>query len=66
MEDRPHDDARWTVAFTPIAGRYYLQQIRTDDPLRFGLDRVVTVLLFDFVAYAFPQAIPETTLRRLF
>ena len=65
FEGKPYDDARWTVGFTPIDGRYYVQQIRTDDALRFGLDRVVTGLEFDFVAYAFPEKIPAISFDRL-
>jgi len=59
LENRPYDDARWTVAFTPIAGRYYGQQIRTDDPLRFGLDRVVTGLQFDSSPTSFRRRFPK-------
>lgn len=65
FEGKPYDDARWTVAFAPIDGRYYVQQIRTDDSLRFGMDRIVTGLEFDFVAYAFPEAIPGMTFQHL-
>ncbi|GAC1305262.1 MAG: hypothetical protein NVSMB19_16610 [Vulcanimicrobiaceae bacterium] len=65
FDGRPYDDARWTVGFTPIDGRYYIQQIRADEPLRFGLDRVVRGLTFDFVSYAFPPAIPDMTFQRL-
>ncbi len=65
FEGKPYDDARWTVAYTPIAGRYYVQQIRTDDSLRFGLDRVVTGLEFDFVAYELPVSLPAMTFQRM-
>lgn len=65
FEGKPYDDARWTVGYTRVDGRSYVQQIRTDDPLRFGLDRVVTGLEFDFVGYAFPRDIPAMTFQRM-
>ncbi|GAC1309405.1 MAG: hypothetical protein NVSMB21_15910 [Vulcanimicrobiaceae bacterium] len=65
FEGKPYADARWTVGFVTLDGRTYVQQIRTDDPLRFGLDRVVTGLEFDFVGYAFPQTISDMTFARL-
>jgi len=65
FEGRPYDDARWTIGYTPIGGRSYVQQIRTDDALRFGLDRVVTGLTFDFVAYDFPTELPAMTFGRM-
>lgn len=65
FEGKPYDDARWTVAYTQIAGRSYVQQIRTDDPLRFGLDRVVTGMQFDFVGYGFPDSLPRMTFDRM-
>jgi len=64
FQGKPYDDARWMVGFAAIDGRSYVQQIRTDDSLRFGLDRIVTGLQFDFVAYAFPDSIPDMTFQR--
>ncbi len=65
FEGKPYDDARWIVAYTAIAGRYYVQQIHTDDTLRFGLDRAVTGLTFDFVGYDFPTTLPIMTFQRM-
>lgn len=65
FEGKPYDDARWTVAFVTLGGSPYVQQIRTDDALRFGLDRVVTGMEFDFVAYDFPTAMPAMTFEHL-
>lgn len=65
FEGKPYADARWTVGYTRVGGRSYVQQIRTEDPLRFGLDRVVTGLEFDFVAYDFPTALSPMTFARL-
>jgi hypothetical protein len=65
FEGKPYDDARWTVAYTAIAGRYYVQQIHTEDTLRFGLDRTVTGLTFDFVGYDFPTTIPIMMFQRM-
>ncbi len=65
FEGKPYDDARWTVAYTAIDGRYYVQQIHTDDTLRFGLDRTVTGMTFDFVGYEFPTTLPIMTFQRM-
>jgi len=54
---KPYDGARWTVDYVAEGGRPYLQQIKTTDTLRFGADRSVPGLEYDFVQYAFPQAI---------
>jgi hypothetical protein len=64
FEGKPYDDARWIVSYVPIEGRYYVGQIKTDDQLRFGADRFVTGLQFDFVQYAFPQSIPSVIFDR--
>jgi hypothetical protein len=53
------------VTYVDFAGRPYVQQVRTDETLRFGLDRFVTGLAFDFVGYGFPSAIPPLTFERL-
>lgn len=66
FEGRPYDDARWIVTYVPVNGRNYVQQIHTDDALRFGLDRIVTGLQFDFVEYAFPADLPDMTFRHMF
>ena len=65
FEGKPYDDARWVVAYTAIAGRYYVQQIHTEDTLRFGLDRTVTGLTFDFVGYDFPTTLPIMMFQRM-
>ena len=65
FEGKPYDDARWVVTYTTIAGRSYVQQIHTDDTLRFGLDRTVAGLTFDFVGYEFPTALPLMTFQRM-
>ncbi|MBC5803131.1 MAG: hypothetical protein GIX03_09105 [Candidatus Eremiobacteraeota bacterium] len=57
FQGKPYDDARWTVTYTELDGRPYVQQIKTDDTLRFGFDRYVSGLEYDFVQYDFPQAI---------
>jgi hypothetical protein len=64
FEGKPYDAARWIVTYVPIEGRYYVGQIKTDDQLRFGADRFVTGLQFDFVQYAFPQTIPSVLFDR--
>jgi hypothetical protein len=65
FEGKPYADARWTVIYTPLEGRWYVQQIRTDETLRFGLDRFVSGLEYDFVQYDFPQNVPDITFLRL-
>jgi hypothetical protein len=65
FEGKPYDDARWTVTYVPLAGRWYVQQIKTDETLRFGLDRFVNGLEYDFVQYAFPVRIPAINFQRL-
>jgi hypothetical protein len=65
FDGRPYADARWTVTYAPLGGRWYVQQIRTDDTLRFGLDRFVSGLEYDFVQYDFPPKIPDITFQRL-
>jgi len=54
---KPYDGARWTVDYVAEGGRPYVQQIKTTDTLRFGADRSVRGLEYDFVQYAFPQTI---------
>ncbi len=62
---KPYEDARWVVSYVKMDGRSYVQQIRTDDTLRFGLDRYVTGLQYDFVGYEFPASISPLTFERL-
>jgi hypothetical protein len=65
FEGKPYDDARWTVTYVDFQGRPYVQQIKSDDELRFGFDRTVTGLQFDFVGYDFPATLPALTFERL-
>ena len=62
---KPYEDARWVVTYVKMDGRSYVQQIRTDDTLRFGLDRFVSGLQYDFVGYDFPASISPLTFERL-
>ncbi len=57
FQGKPYADARWTVTYVNLDGQPYVQQIKTDDTLRFGMDRYVAGLEYDFVQYAFPQTI---------
>ncbi|HTV72573.1 MAG TPA: hypothetical protein VME66_02565 [Candidatus Acidoferrales bacterium] len=65
FEGKPYEDARWIVSYVPLGGSYYIQQIRTDDVLRFGLDRMVSGFAFDFVDYAFPSTLPDYLFTKL-
>ncbi|MDQ2909023.1 MAG: hypothetical protein M3R44_06710 [Candidatus Eremiobacteraeota bacterium] len=65
FEGKPYDAARWTVTYVNFNGEPYVQQIKTDDTLRFGMDRYVAGLEYDFVQYAFPQTISPIEFTRL-
>ncbi len=62
---RPYDEALWTVTYVQMDGRPYVQQIKTDETLRFGIDRFVSGLEYDFVGYAFPASIDPLEFRSL-
>jgi hypothetical protein len=62
---KPYDDARWVVTYVEFNGRGYVQQIRTDETLRFGIDRYVSELQYDFVGYEFPETLPPIVFERL-
>ena len=62
---RPYEDARWTVTFVDFAGLAYVQQIRSEETLRFGADRFVSGLEYDFVDYSFPAAMTPMDFDRL-
>jgi hypothetical protein len=62
---KPYDGARWTVRYIAIGDRYYIRDIRSSDALRFGMDRMVSDLEYDFVGYDFPATIPDVTFRHL-
>ncbi len=62
---RPYEDARWTVTFVDFGGLAYVQQIRSDETLRFGVDRYVGGLEYDFVDYSFPAAMSPMEFDRL-
>ncbi|MBD5657602.1 MAG: hypothetical protein IAI50_20840 [Candidatus Eremiobacteraeota bacterium] len=61
FDGKPFDGARWIVDYVTFAGRVYVQQIHTDEMLRFGADRNVAGLQFDFVSYEFPASLPDMT-----
>ncbi len=66
FEGKPYADARWTITYVDFDGRPYVQQIKTDDTLHFGMDRYVSGLEFDFVGYDFPASIPPLEFTRAF
>ena len=51
-----YDRTRWVASYITLNGRVYLQQIRNEAPLRFGLTTVQDIE-FDFVDYRFPKQI---------
>ncbi|MBD5635548.1 MAG: hypothetical protein IAI49_13815 [Candidatus Eremiobacteraeota bacterium] len=65
FDGKPYQDARWLVSYVELSGRGYVQQIRTEETLRFGLDRFVTGLAYDFVSYDFPSSLPPLAFERL-
>ena len=65
FDSRPYDRASWTVEFVPVDGRTYIQQVRTDDDLHFGIERIAHMQL-DFVDYRFPADVPAYTFERGF
>jgi hypothetical protein len=64
FEGEPYASARWIVTYVPIGGSRFIQQIRADGQLRFGMDRYVSGLEFDFVQYDFPADVPDVTFER--
>jgi hypothetical protein len=65
FEGKPYDGARWIVTYVPLGSRYYVANIRSAEPLRFGMDRIVTGLEYDFVSYDFPSTIPNALFAHL-
>jgi hypothetical protein len=65
FEGKPYDGARWIVTYIALDSRYYIQNIRSAEPLRFGMDRTVTDLEYDFVSYDFPSTIPNALFQKL-
>lgn len=65
FEGKPYEDARWIVSYVDVGGRRWIGQVRTVDTLRFGADRFVSGLEFDFVQYEFPRAIPDYTFEHI-
>lgn len=65
LSGKPYDAIRWTIVYVPIDGLYYLQQIKSDEPLRFGLDTVIPAMEIDFVDYHFPATVPAIEFQHL-
>ena len=66
LSGKPYDGIAWTVRYTLVEGRQYVQQIVADAPLSFGLDTTVPKLEFDFVDFRFPTEVPKFTFDRPF
>jgi hypothetical protein len=54
----PYDRVSWTVEYVPLDGRVYIQQVRTEQDMHFGIDRIAHMKL-DFVDYRFPKDVPD-------
>jgi len=61
---QPYDRVRWTARYVPLAGQWYLQQLRGDN-LRFGLNVMIQAMEIDFVDYHFPSEVPQHTFDKL-
>jgi hypothetical protein len=61
FDGEPYRSARWIVSYVDLGGRPFIQQIRTDDQLKFGMDRYVSGLQYDLVQYTFPATLPDLT-----
>jgi len=55
---QPYNAVRWLVTYTTFDRRQYVQQIKNEDPLHFGLDTIIPDLEIDFVDYRF-DAVPS-------
>ena len=51
--------------YVAVAGRRYLEQIKSEAPLHFGLDVTIPQMEFDFVDYHFPATVPDLTFEHL-
>lgn len=49
----PYNAVRWIVRYTTFGDRQYVQQIKVEDPMRFGLDTVISEMELNFVDYRF-------------
>jgi len=65
LSGKPYDGISWTIGYAPLDGRYYVQQIKSDEPLHFGVDTVIPAMEFDFVDYHFPADVPRYTFEKL-
>ena len=61
LNGKPYDGVLWTVRYTLVDGREYLQQLIADEPLHFGFDTTIPKFEYDFVDYHFPQSVPQFT-----
>jgi hypothetical protein len=66
LNGKPYDAVEWTVRYTLVEGREYLQQLVADEPLHFGLDTTLPRFEYDFVDYHFPPTVPQFTFDRPF
>jgi hypothetical protein len=66
LNGKPYDAVEWTVRYTLVDGREYLQQLVADEPLHFGLDTTIPRFEYDFVDYHFPATVPQFTFDRPF
>jgi hypothetical protein len=66
LNGKPYDAVKWTVRYTLVDGREYVQQLIADEPLHFGFETVVPKFEFDFVDFHFPDTVPQFTFDRPF
>jgi len=66
LDGKPYDGIAWTIHYTVVEGRQYIQQIVADEPLKFGFETTIPKFEFDFVDFHFPADVPKFTFDRPF
>ncbi|MBD5607076.1 MAG: hypothetical protein IAI48_18625 [Candidatus Eremiobacteraeota bacterium] len=66
LSGKPYDEVPWTIRYTLVDGREYVQQLIADEPLKFGFEATVSKFEFDFVDFHFPSEAPQFTFDRPF
>ena len=66
LDGKPYDGVKWTVRYTLVDGREYVQQLIADEPLHFGFETTISKFEYDFVDYHFPDSVPKFTFERGF
>ncbi len=65
LNGKPYDSVPWTIDYVPIEGHYYLQQIKCDTALHFGVDTTIPQMEIDYVDYHFPATVPAIEFQKI-